>query len=132
MYHILPYTITYHPPSLHNYITLITSHTHHHLTYPPSPHIPTITSHTHHHPTYPPSPHIPTPHTSPTITSHTHPIHSTTNTSIVLLETLSHFGTGLRYSSVRNFILDHSLRSSHRPCHSSKATLTTNKKSIRI
>ena len=112
MYHILPYTITHHPPSLHNYITLITSHTHHHLTYPPSPHIPTITPHTH--------------------STHTHPIHSTTNTSIVLLETLSHFGTGLRYSSVRNFILDHSLRSSHRPCHSSKATLTTNKKSIRI
>ena len=29
MYHILPYTITHHPPSLHNYIT------HHHPTYPP-------------------------------------------------------------------------------------------------
>ena len=41
MYHILPYTITHHPPSPHNYIT------HHH---PPSLH----NYITHHHPTYPP------------------------------------------------------------------------------
>lgn len=52
MYHFLPYTITHHPPSPHNYIT-------------------------HHHPTYPSSPHIPTPYTSPTITSHTHSTHIT-------------------------------------------------------
>lgn len=51
MYHILPYTITHHPPS-----PTITPQLHH----PSSPHIPTITSHTHsthithHHLTYPP------------------------------------------------------------------------------